>query len=58
MIKQRTEAEVEYQEGIPSSRHCYRCEQDWRPIQVEPPIKCPRCGRPYWNRPRKEQEEE
>lgn len=37
---------------------CERCEHEWAGRKkggVEdagPPVKCPRCGSPYWNRPR------
>jgi len=31
---------------------CERCGAEWIP-RTDSPIKCARCGSPYWDRPRK-----
>lgn len=31
---------------------CNRCKGEWYPKTPEPPKRCPRCGSPYWNKPR------
>lgn len=32
---------------------CERCEHEWVPRDPEkPPIVCPSCKNPYWQRPR------
>ncbi len=31
---------------------CLRCGHNWRP-RKEVVICCPRCGSPYWNKPRR-----
>jgi DNA-directed RNA polymerase subunit RPC12/RpoP len=32
---------------------CLRCEHIWVPRDpTKPPIQCPRCRSPFWNRPR------
>jgi len=30
-----------------------RCGNTWTPRSNQPPIQCPKCRSPYWNRPRK-----
>lgn len=33
---------------------CYRCGHAWRPLNVdEKPTVCPKCKSPYWDRPKK-----
>ena len=33
---------------------CGRCEHEWVPNNINtPPIVCPNCKSPYWNKPRK-----
>lgn len=32
--------------------HCKRCPHSWWPRSPERPIKCPKCGSPYWDRER------
>src|SRR5690348_5605487 len=32
---------------------CKRCNRTWTPPSKEPPVQCPRCHSPYWNRERK-----
>ena len=29
---------------------CLRCNHIWHPRKEELPIRCPKCGSPYWNR--------
>lgn len=43
---------------------CERCEHDWIPRDWDqaakdqsPPLVCPKCKSPYWNRPRQASEE-
>jgi len=31
---------------------CKRCGSSWTPRSKEPPVQCPRCHSPYWNRDR------
>jgi len=31
---------------------CNRCGHRWIPRSFETPNHCPKCGSPYWNRPR------
>lgn len=31
---------------------CKRCSHTWTPRSKEPPIQCPKCHSPYWNRDR------
>ena len=33
---------------------CERCEHEWIPRNEGDPIKCPGCGSPYWNIPKKQ----
>lgn len=33
-------------------RECLRCLHEWLPKKIGKPIRCPRCGSPYWDRPR------
>lgn len=33
--------------------HCLRCEEDWTP-RTPNPVRCPKCGSPYWNKARKQ----
>jgi len=32
---------------------CKRCGGSWTPRSKEPPVQCPKCHSPYWNRERK-----
>jgi hypothetical protein len=32
---------------------CKRCSHTWTPRSKEPPVQCPKCHSPYWNRERK-----
>jgi DNA-directed RNA polymerase subunit RPC12/RpoP len=34
------------------SLHCYRCGWEWIPRQAKPPVKCPACKSPYWDKPK------
>jgi len=34
-------------------RRCLRCNGEWVPRQEAPPVACPHCGNPFWNRPRR-----
>ena len=29
---------------------CLRCGASWTPRSPQPPVKCPRCTSPYWDR--------
>jgi hypothetical protein len=31
---------------------CKRCSYTWTPRSKEPPVQCPKCHSPYWNRER------
>jgi len=31
---------------------CLRCNKKWYRRKPEKPIVCPRCGSPYWDKPR------
>lgn len=31
---------------------CNRCQSEWYPRTTDEPKRCPRCGSPYWNKPR------
>ncbi len=31
---------------------CKRCNHTWTPRSKEPPVQCPKCHSPYWNRDR------
>ena len=31
---------------------CLRCGESWVPRLKKTPIRCPKCGSPYWNLPR------
>ena len=33
--------------------HCLRCGHTWPPRKPERPLRCPKCGSPYWDQPRK-----
>ena len=33
---------------------CCRCAYEWVPRKAEWPKRCPKCGTPYWDKPRKE----
>ena len=32
---------------------CKRCEHKWIPRKEGTPLRCPKCGSPYWNRDKK-----
>ena len=32
---------------------CNRCGAKWTPRRKEPPVQCPKCKSPYWNREKK-----
>jgi DNA-directed RNA polymerase subunit RPC12/RpoP len=34
---------------------CQRCGHQWRPRTKTPPVRCPSCKSPYWNRPRRKE---
>jgi hypothetical protein len=34
-------------------RECKRCGAKWTPRKNKPPVQCPKCKSPYWNRPKK-----
>ena len=36
---------------------CCRCGYVWKGKTNETPLRCPDCGSCYWNRPRKNEEE-
>jgi rubrerythrin len=36
---------------------CERCSHVWLPKEEEAPRVCPKCKSPYWDRPRKKQQE-
>lgn len=40
-------------------RKCERCNHKWliRDLRREP-VRCPSCGTPYWNRPKKKSRQE
>ena len=29
---------------------CKRCGHTWHPRHEEMPVRCPKCGNPYWNK--------
>lgn len=31
---------------------CLRCGHEWPPREPRLPLRCARCGSPYWDRPR------
>jgi hypothetical protein len=31
---------------------CLRCGHSWHPRSTQKPMRCARCGTPYWDRPR------
>ena len=33
-------------------RICLRCGHNWRPRKDDPPVQCPKCRSPYWDRER------
>lgn len=33
---------------------CRRCRHTWHPRREEIPVRCPKCGSPYWNKDRKD----
>ena len=33
-------------------RICLRCGHNWRPRKDDPPVQCPSCRSPYWDRER------
>lgn len=33
---------------------CLRCGHQWVGRLPRPPVRCPRCQSPYWDRPRQE----
>ena len=35
-------------------RICLRCGHNWRPRKDDPPVQCPRCRSPYWDRERQD----
>jgi hypothetical protein len=37
--------------GLPTFQ-CKRCRHCWHPRTNETPVKCPKCGSPYWDRER------
>lgn len=34
-------------------RTCNRCQYSWTLRVSHEPTKCPKCGSPYWNKPRR-----
>ena len=36
---------------IEMTQQCNRCDWTWEPT-AQNPKKCPKCGSPYWNKPR------
>ena len=32
---------------------CKRCLYVWLPRSLEKPRRCPKCGSPYWDKPRR-----
>ncbi len=36
---------------LPTMR-CLRCGHTWPPRKPERPLRCPKCGSPYWDRAR------
>jgi predicted Zn-ribbon and HTH transcriptional regulator len=39
-------------------QECKRCGHKWLPRTTEPPVVCPKCHSPYWNKPKGEKKEE
>jgi DNA-directed RNA polymerase subunit RPC12/RpoP len=37
----------------PAKLSCKRCKHEWIPRTKQPPVQCPKCHSPYWNRERK-----
>ncbi len=37
---------------VPKQLTCKRCNHIWTPRHEQPPIQCPKCKSPYWNRDR------
>jgi Zn finger protein HypA/HybF involved in hydrogenase expression len=37
---------------IPEETKCLRCGHQWTPRKAEV-TRCPKCGSPYWNRPKR-----
>lgn len=37
--------------------HCLRCGHTWPPRKPERPLRCAKCGSPYWDRTRRESSE-
>ena len=33
---------------------CLRCGHTWHPRRSQLPTCCPKCGSPYWDKPRRE----
>ncbi len=33
---------------------CLRCDYQWHPRSEQKPVRCPRCGSPYWSIPRQD----
>lgn len=36
---------------------CLRCDWEWFPKAERLPVRCPKCGSPYWNIPKGEKKE-
>ena len=36
----------------PKQLSCKRCGATWIPRKKKPPVQCPKCKSPYWNRKR------
>ncbi len=36
---------------------CFRCDYSWPNKRDKKPIRCPSCGTPYWDFPKKQKEE-
>lgn len=34
---------------------CKRCNHEWVQRKEDPPVSCPKCHSPYWQKPRKKQ---
>jgi hypothetical protein len=32
--------------------NCLRCKHEWYQRTPAKPVRCPKCGSPYWDRPR------
>lgn len=36
---------------------CERCRHEWVPLRSGPPRVCPKCKSPYWDKPRRSQDD-